>query len=168
MPRYFEDNMLHIKIVSVGKVRETYLQEGIQEYVKRLKSYVHLEFAEVADLTIPSHAGQKQLEQIKGRESESIRGRLKAADYVVLLDRCGENVSSEGLAAFIDERAIQGHSRIAFVIGGSLGVDEEMRRRADWRWSFSALTFPHQLMRLMLLEQIYRACKIRANEVYHK
>ena len=163
-----EVNMLHIKIVSVGKVRETYVQEGIREYVKRLRAYVHLELAEVADQAIPSQGTPKQLDQIKGRESDGIRGRLKPQDYVVLLDRQGESVSSEGVAAFLEERALRGSSHIVFVVGGSLGVDEEMQRRADWRWSFSPLTFPHQLMRLMLLEQIYRGCKIRAGEVYHK
>ncbi|MCL1854054.1 MAG: 23S rRNA (pseudouridine(1915)-N(3))-methyltransferase RlmH [Peptococcaceae bacterium] len=160
--------MLHIKIVCVGRVREKYLIEGIREYEKRLRAYVRLEFVETADLAIPSQAGLKICEQIRCQESDGIRARIKESDYVVLLDRLGENVSSEGLAALLDERALHGPARIVFVIGGSLGVDEALRRQADWVWSFSALTFPHQLMRLMLLEQVYRACKIRAHEVYHK
>lgn len=160
--------MLHIKIIAVGKVREKYLQEGIGEYAKRLRTYVHLEFAEVADCPIPSQAGTKLNEQIKRQEGDGIRARIKENDYVVLLDRHGDNVGSEEMAAFLETRALHGPSHIAFVIGGSLGVDGAMYQRADWRWSFSALTFPHQLMRLMLMEQVYRACKIRAHEVYHK
>ncbi|MCL1791658.1 MAG: 23S rRNA (pseudouridine(1915)-N(3))-methyltransferase RlmH [Peptococcaceae bacterium] len=160
--------MLHIKIVSVGKIKEKYLLEGIREYEKRLRAYVRLEFAETPDSAIPSQAGSKVCEQIRCHESDVIRARLKDSDYVVLLDRLGENVSSERLAALLDDRALHGSAQIVFVIGGSLGVDEDLRRRANWTWSFSALTFPHQLMRLMLMEQIYRACKIRAHEVYHK
>ena len=160
--------MQHIKIIAVGKIKEKYLQEGIHDYAKRLRAYVRLEFAEVADCAIPSRAKDKQSDQIKRQECDGIRARLKDEDYVVLLDRLGESVDSEGLAAFFEERAVRGSSSVVFVIGGSLGVDAAMRQRANWRWSFSSLTFPHQLMRLMLAEQIYRACKIRAHETYHK
>jgi 23S rRNA (pseudouridine1915-N3)-methyltransferase len=160
--------MLHIRIIAVGKLKEGYLQEGIQEYTKRLRSYVSLEIIEVPDQAIPPKTSVKSAELIKKRECDGIRDRLKENEFVVLLDRQGKSMTSEGLATFLEERMVRGSSKIAFIIGGSLGVDSEMKERADWCWSFSELTFPHQLTRLMLMEQVYRACKIQAGETYHK
>ena len=160
--------MLHVKIIAVGKIRDMYLKAGIQEYVKRLQAYVYLDVVEIADQSIPDKASPALCARIKGQESEKILLTLTDQEFVVLLDRSGKQVASEELAAFIEKEALCGTSRLTFIIGGSLGVDDKVRRRANWCWSFSTLTFPHQLMRLMLLEQIYRACKIRAREVYHK
>ena len=160
--------MLQIRIIAVGKVREKYLQEGIREYAKRLSSYVRLEILEVPDEPCPERLFRAEEEKVKRREGERILKVLSLQDYVIVLDLKGKEMDSPAFARFLDDQALTGRSTITFVIGGSLGVSDEVKKRADFKWSFSKLTFPHQLIRLMLLEQIYRACKISRGEPYHK
>lgn len=160
--------MLQIKIIAVGKIKEQYLQAGIKEYAKRLKSYVRLNIIEVDDEPCPEKASLAEEERIKQREAERILKAVSERDFMILLDINGKELSSTGLADLFEERALLGQSNITLVIGGSLGVSEDVRTRADLKWSFSKLTFPHQLIRLFLLEQVYRACKINKGEPYHK
>ncbi|MGE4271811.1 MAG: 23S rRNA (pseudouridine(1915)-N(3))-methyltransferase RlmH [Desulfitobacterium sp.] len=160
--------MLQIKVVAVGKVREKYLLEGVKEYVKRLSAYVRLEIVEIADEPCPERLSTADEERVKGKEGERILKGIGPQEHVILLDLKGKEFSSPGLSEYLDHLALTGQSNITFLIGGSLGVSEEVRQRADYRWSFSQLTFPHPLMRLILLEQIYRAMKISKGEPYHK
>ncbi|ADY57579.1 Ribosomal RNA large subunit methyltransferase H [Syntrophobotulus glycolicus DSM 8271] len=160
--------MLQVKITAVGKIREKYLQDGIKEYLKRLGGYLKIQIEELGDEPCPEKSLQAEEEKIKRKEGDKILKTLTAQDYVVLLDLDGSQLDSAGLAEFLEDKALQGQSRICFVIGGSLGVSDEVRARADFRWSFSKLTFPHQLMRMLLLEQLYRACRISRGEPYHK
>lgn len=160
--------MLQIKILAVGKIKEKYLVEGIKEYTKRLGGYVRLEIIEVEDEPCPEKASVAEQEKIRQKEGDRQLKGISCQDYVILLDLQGKGISSPELAGLLEERALEGQSSIAFVIGGSLGIAEDVRQRANFRWSFSKLTFPHQLIRLVLLEQIYRACKINKKEPYHK
>jgi 23S rRNA (pseudouridine1915-N3)-methyltransferase len=160
--------LLQIKIISVGKIREKYLVEGIKEYAKRLNSYVRLEISEIEDEPCPERLSQADEERVKHKEGERILKSVGMQEHVILLDLKGKEFSSTGLSEYIDQLAVRGQSSISFIIGGSLGVSEAVRRRADTVWSFSRLTFPHPLIRLMLLEQIYRAMKISKREPYHK
>lgn len=160
--------MLQVKVVAVGKIREKFLIEGIKEYSKRLSTYIRLEIVEIGDEPCPERLSPADEERVKGREGERILKGISPQEHVILLDLKGKELSSPGLAQYLDELALTGKSSITFVIGGSLGVSEEVRNRADFRWSFSQLTFPHPLMRLMLLEQIYRAMRISKGEPYHK
>lgn len=160
--------MLQIKIVAVGKVREGYLQDGIREYAKRLNGHVRLDIIAVDDEPCPEKASVADEEKVKHKEAEKLLKLISAQDYVILLDLQGKELTSPELADLLEDRALAGQSRITFVIGGSLGTAEAVQKRADFRWSFSKLTFPHQLIRLVLLEQIYRACKISKGEPYHK
>lgn len=148
--------MLQIKIIAVGKVRERYLQEGIKEYRRRLGSHVRLEILEVADEPCPDRLSPAEEERVKVREGERLLGRVSAGDYVILLDIKGKGINSAELAEILEGLAGQGKRSLVLMIGGSLGVAERVRKRADFRWSFSQLTFPHQLMRLALLEQLDR------------
>lgn len=160
--------MLQAKVVAVGKVKEKFLQEGIKEYAKRLSSYLRLELIEVADEPCPERLSAVDEERVREKEGERILRALFPQDYVILLDLKGKEWTSPELAEFLDHLALHGRSSIAWVIGGSLGVASSVRERADFRWSFSKLTFPHLLMRVMLLEQVYRAMKISKGEPYHK
>lgn len=160
--------MLQAKVVAVGKVKEKYLQDGIKEYTKRLSSYIRLDLIEVGDEPCPEKLSAAEEDRVREKEAERILKALGPQDYVVLLDLKGEELTSPELANFIDDLALHGRSNIAWVIGGSLGVSDAVRERADFRWSFSKLTFPHLLMRVMLLEQVYRAMKISKGEPYHK
>jgi 23S rRNA (pseudouridine1915-N3)-methyltransferase len=159
--------MARIRIITVGKLKEMYLHEAQAEYVKRLKPYVNLELVEVNDLPAPDGASPAQEEQVKVKEGALIQNLLHPKEYVVTLDRQGKELSSLQFAAFLEERALSGDP-LTFVIGGSLGLSDELIKSAQMNWSFSKLTFPHQLFRVMLLEQIYRACKINRHERYHK
>jgi 23S rRNA (pseudouridine1915-N3)-methyltransferase len=159
---------MNIKIIAVGKLKEKYLKEGIAEYLKRLKPYAKVEIIEVAEEKEPANASPADGIMIKEREGERILEKVKAGSYLIALAIDGKLLSSEELAEKLDHLALEGKSDIAIVIGGSLGLSEEVLGRADFKLSFSKMTFPHQLMRLILMEQIYRAFKISKGEPYHK
>ena len=159
---------MNIDIVCVGRIKERYLTDAIAEYSKRLSRYCKLNIIEVADEKTPEHASEGVDRQIKAKEGERIAKHLKDGAFVIALAIDGQMLSSEGLAAKVSQLGIQGVSHIQLVIGGSIGLDEAVLKRADYKLSFSKMTFPHQLMRVILLEQIYRAYKINAGEPYHK
>lgn len=159
---------MQIDIICVGKVKEQYLRDAIAEYSKRLGRYCKLNILEVADEKTPEHASEGVERQIKAKEGERIARHIKPGAYVIALAIDGQQVTSEGFARKIDQLGIQGVSHIQFVIGGSIGMDDAILRQANYKLSFSKMTFPHQLMRVILLEQVYRAYKINAHEPYHK
>lgn len=159
---------MNISIVTVGKLKEKYLKQGIDEYLKRLGSYAKVEVIEVADEKAPEELSGTEMVQVKQKEGERILAKIGADTYVIALAINGKLKSSEELAEGLDKLATYGKSKIAFVIGGSLGLSEEVLKRADEHLSFSKMTFPHQLMRLILVEQIYRAFRINRGEPYHK
>ena len=159
---------MKITIISVGKLKEKYLKQGIQEYLKRLSSYADVSIVELADEKAPETMSEAEMETVKRKEGERILGAIKQDTYVITLEIEGKMLTSEGLAAKMDELATYGRSKVAFVIGGSLGISDEVRKRSDFALSFSKLTFPHQLMRLVLLEQVYRGFRIVRGEPYHK
>lgn len=159
---------MRIDIIAPGRVKERYLRDAIDEYAKRLSRYCKLEIIEVADEKTPDHASEGVERQIKRKEGERIARHLRQDATVVALAIDGKQLSSEELATKIDRLGLSGVSHIQFVIGGSIGLDDAILSRADLRLSFSRMTFPHQLMRVILLEQIYRAYKINAGEPYHK
>ena len=157
---------MQIDIIAPGRVKERYLRDAIDEYSKRLSRYCKLNIIEVADEKTPDHASEGVDRQIKAREGERIAKHLKDGAFVIALAINGKQLSSEELAAKINDLGAPSH--IQLVIGGSIGLDDAILRRADFLLSFSKMTFPHQLMRVILLEQIYRAYKINAGEPYHK
>lgn len=159
---------MHITVIAVGKMKETHMVKVLQEYVKRLGRYCKLDITEVPDIKAPENLSLKEMEQVKKAEGEGILKRIKDGTYVIALDLRGKMMSSEELSDKINQLGIQGIGRLAFIIGGSLGLSDEVLNRADLRLSFSPMTFPHQLMRIILLEQIYRAFKIISGEPYHK
>lgn len=159
---------MKITIVSVGKIKEKYLREAIAEYSKRLSRYCRLEIVEVADEKTPDRASKTVEDQIRQKEGDRIERYLREDAYVIALAIQGKMMSSEEFAEKIGNLGVQGQSHIIFVIGGSIGLDEKILRRADFHLSFSRMTFPHQLMRVILLEQIYRGYRILAGEPYHK
>ncbi|MFS0821127.1 23S rRNA (pseudouridine(1915)-N(3))-methyltransferase RlmH [Bacillus sp. 1P02SD] len=159
---------MNITIVTIGKLKEKYLIQGINEYLKRLTAYAKVEIVELADEKAPENLSETEMEQVKQKEGERILAKLSDDTHVIALAIEGKMKSSEQLAADIDNLATYGKSKIAFVIGGSLGLSKEVMKRANDTLSFSKMTFPHQLMRLILVEQVYRAFRINRNEPYHK
>lgn len=159
---------MNISVICVGKLKERYWSEAIAEYCKRLKSYCNLEIVELKESRLPDKSGPSEEKAVKETEGEEILKKIKDGMYVVTLEVNGRAMSSEKLAEKIEKLTIDGVSNIAFVIGGSLGLSEAVSRRADLQLSFSQMTFPHQMMRVILLEQIYRSFKIIRNETYHK
>ncbi|HWI55167.1 MAG TPA: 23S rRNA (pseudouridine(1915)-N(3))-methyltransferase RlmH [Desulfobacteria bacterium] len=159
---------MNIQVIAVGKVKENYLNEGINEYLKRLKPYANIEIKEVPDEKAPENLSQKEEEQVKRREGEKILALIKPGRIVAALAIEGKNLSSEQMAGMIAEYALAGKSDLTFVIGGSLGLHSSVTQRADFLLSFGKMTFPHQLMRMMLVEQVYRAFRINRGEPYHK
>ncbi|MEH6991378.1 23S rRNA (pseudouridine(1915)-N(3))-methyltransferase RlmH [Neobacillus drentensis] len=159
---------MNISVVSVGKLKEKYLKMGIDEYLKRLNSYAKVEVIEVADEKAPEELSESEMIQVKQKEGERILAKISQDTYVIALAINGKMQSSEELADTLDKLATYGKSKIAFIIGGSLGLSEEVLKRANEKLSFSKMTFPHQLMKLILVEQIYRAFRINRNEPYHK
>lgn len=159
---------MNITVVSVGKLKEKYLKDGIAEYIKRLSRYCTLNIIEVADEKAPENLSENDMVQVKDREGERVLKQVKEGTYLIVLDIMGKTVSSEEFADRLEKLSLQGMSQIAFVIGGSLGLSDEVLARSNEKISFSKMTFPHQLMRLILLEQVYRAYKINKNEPYHK
>lgn len=159
---------MKITCIVVGKVKEKFYRQAIEEFEKRLRKYCKLEIIEVADEKTPDKAGVKIEEQIKAIEGERILKHIKENDYAIALAIKGRGLESEKLAVKIEKLGISGQSSIAFVIGGSLGLSPAVLERANYQLSFSAMTFPHQLMRVILLEQIYRSFRIINGEPYHK
>lgn len=159
---------MKITLVSVGKLKEKYLKQGIQEYMKRLSAYAKVDIVEVADEKAPENMSDAEMLEVKRKEGERILSHISQDTYVITLEINGKMLSSEQLAAKVDELATYGKSKIAFVIGGSLGISEEVQKRSNLALSFSKMTFPHQVMRLILLEQVYRAFRINRGEPYHK
>ncbi|MFT3981437.1 MAG: 23S rRNA (pseudouridine(1915)-N(3))-methyltransferase RlmH [Ferruginibacter sp.] len=155
---------MKIQFWSVGKAHESYVKEGTDTFTKRIGHYYPAEWQIIAG---PKNAGTLSAPDLKIKEGEIILSALKKDDYLVLLDERGRQLSSEGLAAFIQQRANESVKNIVFLIGGAFGVSETVMQRADFKWSFSSLVFPHQLVRLILAEQVYRACTIIRNEKYH-
>lgn len=159
---------MKITLVTVGKIKEAFFTDAIAEYSKRLSRYCKLEIIQVADEKTPDRASAAQERQIKEREGARILAQIRDDAYVIALAIEGQLLSSEQLAKKLDQLGIGGQSQVVFVIGGSLGLSEEVLARADYSLSFSKMTFPHQLMRVVLLEQIYRSFRINAGEPYHK
>ncbi|MDF2855285.1 MAG: rRNA methyltransferase [Neobacillus sp.] len=159
---------MNISIVTVGKLKEKYLKLGIEEYLKRLTAYAKVEVIEVPDEKAPEELSELEMVQVKQKEGERILAKISQDTYVIALAINGEMQSSEELADTLDKLATYGKSKIAFIIGGSLGLSEEVVKRSNEQLSFSKMTFPHQLMKLILIEQIYRAFRINRNEPYHK
>jgi 23S rRNA (pseudouridine1915-N3)-methyltransferase len=159
---------MKIRVICVGKIKENFYTDAVEEYSKRLSKYCKLEIVELPDEKTPDNASDTVNAQIKEKEGKRILGSLSDSDYVCALAIEGKMLDSVELSQFIDRLGIEGKSSIAFVIGGSLGLSGEVLSRADMKLSFSKMTFPHQLMRVILLEQIYRAYRIMKNEPYHK
>ena len=159
---------MKITVIAVGKIKEKYFNAAIEEYVKRLGRYCRPEIMEVADEKTPDGAGESLELQIKRKEGERILQKLPENAFVVALDMAGEALVSGELAAQMERWNVNGISHLVFLIGGSLGLAPEVLARADYRLSFSRMTFPHQLMRVILLEQVYRSFRIRNHEPYHK
>ncbi|XFA98593.1 23S rRNA (pseudouridine(1915)-N(3))-methyltransferase RlmH [Candidatus Izemoplasma sp. B36] len=158
---------MNIKIISVGKIKEKYLVEGIKEYSKRLSKYTKLELIEVKDEQAPDHLSEKDIDIIKDIEGKRILSKLKD-EYVIALAIEGKQLSSTDLANKMNDIGTYHSSNLCFIIGGSLGLSKNVLDRAKFKLSFSNMTFPHQLMKLILLEQIYRSFRINNNEPYHK
>ncbi|WP_019415724.1 23S rRNA (pseudouridine(1915)-N(3))-methyltransferase RlmH [Paenisporosarcina sp. TG20] len=159
---------MNIVIISVGKLKEKYLKMGIEEYTKRLGSYAKVEIVEVADEKAPENLSIADMEIVKKKEGERILSKISDDTYVIALAIEGKMKSSEQLAVDIQSLMTYGRSKVAFIIGGSLGLHEDVMKRADEKLSFSKMTLPHQLMKLVLVEQVYRAFRIIKGEPYHK
>jgi 23S rRNA (pseudouridine1915-N3)-methyltransferase len=159
---------VNISIITVGKLKEKYLRQGIEEYLKRLTAYAKVEVVEVADEKAPEELSELEMLQVKQKEGDRILAKISQDTYVIALAIQGKLQSSEELAKNLDRLATYGKSKVAFVIGGSLGLSDEVIKRSNEQLSFSRMTFPHQLMKLILVEQIYRAFRINRNEPYHK
>ncbi|MDN5344179.1 MAG: rRNA (pseudouridine1915-N3)-methyltransferase [Clostridia bacterium] len=160
--------MQHVDLLTVGRIREGYLTAGINEYLKRLQPYARVRIREGPEEKVPDHPSPVQVEQILDCEGVYIRRHLSPGIYTIALDREGAMLSSEDLAARMADLALAGRNDLAFIIGGTLGLARDILATADLRLSFSRFTFPHQLMRLILLEQLYRAYKIQRGETYHR
>lgn len=159
---------MKITIIAVGKLKEKYLKQALDEYKKRLSKYCKLDIIEVADEKAPDNMSFAEEEQVKAKEGNKIIKYIKDDSYVIPLAIGGKERSSEELAKHIESLAVGGKSHITFIIGGSLGLSEDILEKANETLSFSKLTFPHQLMRIILLEQIYRSFRIINNQPYHK
>ena len=159
---------MKITLITVGKIKEKYLKDAIAEYSKRLSKYCKLTVIEVADEKTPDQASEAVENSIRTKEGERILKHIKEDMYVITLEIGGKMLSSEELSAKLEELGLKGKSNVAFVIGGSIGLGEEVLARSDYALSFSKMTFPHQFMRVILLEQIYRSYRIIHREPYHK
>ena len=155
---------MKIALWTIGKPHDAYVKAGIEEFTKRLSKYFAVEWQVIP---VPKNATMLSEGEMKGKEGESILQLLKEDDYLIALDERGKELTSEGLSQFVAQRADSGTKRLVFLIGGAYGLDKEVMHRAKMQWSLSKLTFPHQLVRLLLAEQLYRACTILRNEKYH-
>lgn len=159
---------MNIQIICIGKLKEKYWTDAISEYSKRLSRYCKLEIVELKESRLPENASPADEENVKIEEGKSILKAIKDGTYVITLEILGKQLTSPELADKINSLGLEGHSDVAFVIGGSLGLSQEVSKRSNFKLSFSKMTFPHQMMRVVLLEQIYRSFKIIKNEAYHK
>lgn len=159
---------MNINIVCVGSLKEKYFKEASAEYTKRLSRFCHLKVIEVKDERIPDNASSKEELLVKESEGLKMLKFISSSSFVVALDLTGNMLTSIELSAFISDLGLRGKSNIIFIIGGSLGLSNTILSRADYKLCFSKMTFPHQLMRIFLLEQIYRSYKIQSGETYHK
>lgn len=159
---------MNISIITIGKLKEKYLKLGIDEYLKRLSTYAKVDVIELPDEKAPENLSEIEMEQVKDKEGERILAKINDDTHVIALAIEGKMKSSDQLAKDLDQLATYGKSKIAFIIGGSLGLSKQVMNRANDTLSFSKMTFPHQLMRLILLEQVYRAYRINRGEPYHK
>ena len=159
---------MNVTIICVGKIKEKYLKSAIDEYTKRLSRYCKLNVIELSDEKTPDNASEKEETLIKQKEGEAILKTIKDSMFVIALELKGDMLSSEELSNYIMDLGIRGESNIAFVIGGSLGLSNGVLERANYKLCFSKMTFPHQLFRVMLLEQVYRGFRIISGEPYHK
>lgn len=155
---------MKISFWSIGKANESYVKQGVEEFTRRISKYYKVEWTIIP---LPKNAGMMSEMDLKKKEGEMLLGWLQKKDYLVALDEKGKQMNSPGLSNFIQVRANESVKNIVFVIGGAFGLDEAVLKRADLKWSLSSLTFPHQLVRLILAEQVYRACTIIRNEKYH-
>lgn len=159
---------MNIYIIAVGKIKDKYIQEGIKEFSKRLSRYCNLKIIEVEDEKAPENLSDRDMEAVKKKEGEKILSKIPQNSSIISLEIQGKQISSEELSEKMEELMVNGMNDITFIVGGSLGLSDEVRSKSNFKLSFSKMTFPHQLMRLILLEQIYRAWKIMKNEPYHK
>ncbi|KXZ23511.1 23S rRNA (pseudouridine(1915)-N(3))-methyltransferase RlmH [Bacillus nakamurai] len=159
---------MNINIVTIGKLKEKYLKQGIEEYKKRLSAYAKIDIIELPDEKAPENLSDQDMKIVKDKEGERILAKISPDTHVIALAIEGKMKTSEELADTMDKLATYGKSKVTFVIGGSLGLSDAVMKRADDKLSFSKMTFPHQLMRLILVEQIYRAFRINRGEPYHK
>ena len=159
--------MLAINIVCIGKIKENFFKDAINEYSKRLSKYCNLTITELSDEKIPSKVNDKIIDNIKNIEGKKILEHLKKDSYIICLDLHGKQLSSEEFSSKIDSIALNYNSSITFIIGGTLGISNEVLNIANEKIRFSKMTFPHQLIRIFLLEQLFRAFKISNNETYH-
>ena len=158
---------MKITIVCTGKLKEKYLRDGIAEYEKRLRPYADLRTIEIIEERMKDRPSPAEKDEVLRREGERLTSQIPQGAYLIVLDVDGEEMSSEKFSARIDRLMLMGESHIAFLIGGPFGLSDELRQRADLRLSFSQFTLPHQLIRLFLMEQIYRSFKISRHEPYH-
>lgn len=159
--------MLNINIICIGKIKENYLKEAIGEYSKRLSKFCNLKITELSDEKLPSKLYESTIQEIKDKECKKIIENIKKDSYVICLDLKGKEISSEELSKKIEDISLNFNSTITFIIGGTLGLTEEVLQMADYKLCFSKMTFPHQLIRVFLLEQLFRSFKIMNNETYH-
>ena len=159
---------MNIEIITIGKLKEQYWVDAIKEYSKRISRFANVSIVELKESKLPENASPRDEENVKLEEGRSILKAIKDDCYVITLEILGKQLDSVELADKMAKLALEGHSNIAFVIGGSLGLSPEVSQRANFKLSFSKMTFPHQMMRVILLEQIYRAFKINNHETYHK
>ena len=159
---------MNITIITVGKLKEKYLKDAIDEYSKRLGRYCKLDIVELSDEKTPDNASEKEEEAIKEKEGQAILNKIKDNMFVIAMDLGGKQLTSQEFADYVHNLGVIGSSNIAFIIGGSLGISKSVLARANYKLCFSKMTFPHQLFRVMLLEQIYRGFRIMKGEPYHK
>lgn len=159
---------MKITVLAVGKLKEKYWKQAIAEYQKRLGAYTKIDIIEVPDEKAPENMSDKEIEQVKQKEGQRLLAKVKPQSTVITLEIKGNMLTSEGLAKNLQQLMVQGQSDFTFIIGGSNGLHQDVLDRSNYALSFSKMTFPHQMMRVILLEQVYRAFKIMRGEAYHK